>query len=338
MRLRTCLFTATLVAAAATFARAQTVCHVENDGPNYNDNVFMGPVLLGVEFTAPSTFNVTRIEVFTGEATGPNSVAIWTHDSANNQPGSPISTGTWSMSVVDSWQGADLPSNAPIVAGTTYWMVWGVVGGSQASVDVPMATLGQPYRGSFDNGQTWNGPFQFNDRHWKFRLYGDCSGAAFCFGDGTQTTGCPCANTGASGHGCNNSSNTGGAILTSTGMPSLSADTLQFTSSGEKPTALSIFLQGTLSLTNPVVFGQGVRCTGGVLKRLYVKTASGGTAVAPTGSDPTVDAQSAALGDPITAGSTRFYQTYYRDPTVLGGCPSTSTFNVSQGLAVFWTQ
>jgi hypothetical protein len=338
MKLRSILFTATLVASAAPFASAQTVCHVENDGNNYNDNVFMGAVLLGVEFTAPSSFSVNRIEVFTGEAAGNNSVAIWTHDSVNNQPGTPISTGVWSMSATDSWQGANLPSNAPIVSGTTYWMVWGVVGGSQASIDLPMVTLGQPYRGSFDNGQTWNGPFQFNDRHWKFRLYGDCGGVSFCFGDGTQPTGCPCANTGASGHGCNNSSNTGGAILTSSGTASLSADTLQLTSSGEKPTATSIFLQGNASIANGVPFGQGVRCAGGVLKRLYVKTASGGTAIAPVAGDPTVDAQSAALGDPITAGSTRYYQTYYRDPTVLGGCPSVDTFNVSQGLAVFWSQ
>jgi hypothetical protein len=81
-----------------------------------------------------------------------------------------------------------------------------------------------------------------------------------------------------------------------------------------------------------------VRCAGGALKRLYVKTASGGTAIAPVTGDLSVDAQSAALGDPISAGSTRYYQTYYRDPTVLGGCPVTSTFNVSQGLSVLWSQ
>jgi hypothetical protein len=70
---------------------------------------------------------------------------------------------------------------------------------------------------------------------------------------------------------------------------------------------------------------------------LYVKNAIGGTVVAPTGADPSVHLRSAALGDPIAAGSARYYQTYYRDPTVLGGCPPNSTFNVSEALAVIWS-
>ena len=133
-----------------------------------------------------------------------------------------------------------------------------------------------------------------------------------------------------------NSSNTGGALLTSSGTSSLSSDSLQFTASGEKPTATSIFLQGTQSILNGVVFGQGVRCVGGTLKRLYTHTASGGTVSAPVGADAPVHVRSAALGDPITFGSQRFYQVYYRDPTVLGGCPSSSTFNVGNGQAVTW--
>jgi hypothetical protein len=61
-----------------------------------------------------------------------------------------------------------------------------------------------------------------------------------------------------------------------------------------------------------------------------------GTAVAPVGADLSVHAQSAALGDTITAGSTRYYQTYYRDPAVLGACASNLTFNVSDGQSVGW--
>jgi hypothetical protein len=159
---------------------------------------------------------------------------------------------------------------------------------------------------------------------------------AFCFGDGSLVP-CPCNNNGAAGHGCNNSSNTGGSIMTASGAASLSADTLQFTASGEKPTATSIFLQGNAQLGIRATFGQGLRCAGGILKRLYVKNAIGGTVVAPTGADPSVHLRSAALGDPIPAGSARYYQTYYRDPTVLGGCPPNSTFNVSEALAVIWS-
>jgi hypothetical protein len=146
---------------------------------------------------------------------------------------------------------------------------------------------------------------------------------------------CPCGNP-PSGNttGCNNSSSTGGAFLSATGTSSLSSDTVVFTCTGEKPTALSIVIQGT-ALTN-MIFGQGVRCTGGVLKRLYVKAASGGTITAPQGGDPSVSSRSASLGDTIPPGATRYYQVYYRDPVVLGGCPSSSTFNISQGLAIAW--
>jgi hypothetical protein len=94
-----------------------------------------------------------------------------------------------------------------------------------------------------------------------------------------------------------------------------------------------VFIQGDLEIS-PVNFGDGLRCTGGSLKRLYSKNASGGTATAPSGIDPSISARSAALGSPISALQTRYYQIYYRDP-VAGFCP-TNTFNVSNGLKVIW--
>lgn len=158
---------------------------------------------------------------------------------------------------------------------------------------------------------------------------------SFCLPLEDDVIGCPCGNPPAQyGRGCNNSSNTGGAILTQVGTASIANDTVRFDASGERPTAASIFLQGNAH-TN-VAFGQGVRCVGGTLKRLYAKTASGGSVSAPVGSDPRVWARSAALGDLIAAGSTRYYLVYYRDPTVLGGCPSASTFNATQSGAITW--
>ena len=159
---------------------------------------------------------------------------------------------------------------------------------------------------------------------------------AFCFGDGTGAP-CPCANSGAPGHGCENSSTTGGALLTVTGVASLSADTVQFTSSGEKPTALSIFLQGT-TVTAPVVYGDGLRCVGGALKRLYAKSAVGGVVVAPVGADLSVSARSAFLNQPIPLGSTRSYMVYYRDVNPATFCPTPqgSNFNGTNGMIVAW--
>jgi hypothetical protein len=114
-------------------------------------------------------------------------------------------------------------------------------------------------------------------------------------------------------------------------------DGVVFTTSGEKPTATSILLQGNAQSASGIVFGQGVRCVAGTLKRLYTKTASGGSITAPTAGDPTVSSRSSALGDVISAGQSRWYLVYYRDPIVLGGCPASSTFNATQTLRIAWS-
>jgi hypothetical protein len=151
---------------------------------------------------------------------------------------------------------------------------------------------------------------------------------------------CPCSNPPAgAGRGCNNSAGTGGARLTATGFPRLAADTLVFTTSGEKPTALSVVLQGSVFVASGAPYGQGVRCAGGALKRLFTKSAAGGSITAPDFGigDPTVSARSAASGSLIQSGQSRLYLVYYRDPVVLGGCPAGSTFNATQTGLVDWS-
>jgi Tol biopolymer transport system component len=151
---------------------------------------------------------------------------------------------------------------------------------------------------------------------------------------------CPCSNPpSGAGRGCNNSAATGGASLFAAGVAYLSMDSLVFTTSGEKPVALSIVLQGNALLSSGHVYGQGVRCAGGTLKRLFNKIASAGSITAPDfgAGDPTVSARSAARGDTILAGQSRWYLVYYRDPTVLGGCPASSTFNTTQTGHVAWS-
>ena len=165
-----------------------------------------------------------------------------------------------------------------------------------------------------------------------------CSpGLPFCSPGVGGVIGCPCANppSGAD-RGCDNSSATGGASIAASGAASLAADSLVLTTSGEKPTAATVLLQGSTVLPAGIVFGQGVRCVGGALKRLYLHAASGGSASFPQGADPTVSAQSLARGDPIAAGQHRYYTAYYRDPILLGGCPAASGFNVADALDVLW--
>jgi len=180
-----------LVLAAAPLAAQTTPCYAENDGPNFNSAVSMGGPWVGIKFTPNVSFTANRAEVFTGSASGTNTLALHAHNGGLDQPGVQLASGAWSMSSANSWQGAQLSTGAALTAGTTYWLVWVPVGGAQASVDVPMNTLGQVYKASFDNGQTWSGPFQFNDRHWKFRFFGSCTGSStvYCTAK-TNSAGC----------------------------------------------------------------------------------------------------------------------------------------------------
>jgi hypothetical protein len=88
----------------------------------------------------------------------------------------------------------------------------------------------------------------------------------------------------------------------------------------------------------PVFFGDGLRCTGGNLKRLYVMNATAaGTLDAPANAAPSISARSAALGDVLTAGAARVYQVYYRDSD-LSFCPEPqgSSFNISNAVEIVW--
>ena len=159
-------------------------------------------------------------------------------------------------------------------------------------------------------------------------------GEIFCLGDGTQGD-CPCANAGLPGHGCENSASIRGAELHASG--SNEHDTVVLDVGFLPPTALAIFLQGDLVLGAPATFGDGLRCIGGSLKRLYVENAVAGLASAPGAGDPSIQERSGALGDPLQPGSVRGYQVYYRDPSpTFCPEPAGSTFNISNGMLIVW--
>ncbi|MFO1009112.1 MAG: calcium-binding protein [Planctomycetota bacterium] len=210
------------------------------------------------------------------------------------------------------------------------------------------------------NGETWGGALSPDARFVVFRsaatnlVDGDTNGQEDVFVRDLRATGftslcdpgvglvtpCPCANP-PSGpdRGCDNSSATGGAALTATGNAYLGQDTLVFATSGEKPHALSLVVQGDLELSDGAVFGQGVRCVGGVLKRLYTKVANGGGLVVPdvSAGDPPVSLRSALVGDVLAAGASRFYLVYYRETSVLAGCAGAGLFNATQTGRVVWS-
>ena len=148
---------------------------------------------------------------------------------------------------------------------------------------------------------------------------GEGIGTASCFGDGSAGA-CPCGNAGGAGEGC--ASSTGaGAKLGASGTTSVAANDQVFTATQVRPNALSILLQGDLAI-GAVPFGDGLRCVGGVLKRLGTQQANGAGTVS--------FGPGLAGAGGWNAGSTYGFQAYYRDP--LGPCGA--NFNASHALSI----
>ncbi len=213
---------------------------------------------------------------------------------------------------------------------------WSAVGGN---IDGTVWTLK-----SFDDG-TGVGPQLFAGGVFhhagtlpseNFAAWRGCGGAIskFCFGDGSIGA-CPCGNAGLSGRGCDNAVHTGGARLNATGTTN--PDTIVLHAGGELPNAPTLVFQGSSALSQPSLFGDGLRCVGGNLKRLFTTSAVGGAINVPDATQMSISARSAALGDPLVPGSVRSYQAWYRDPN-LSFCapPSGDAWNLSNAVRIVW--
>ncbi|MDP6538163.1 MAG: hypothetical protein QF903_02050 [Planctomycetota bacterium] len=152
----------------------------------------------------------------------------------------------------------------------------------------------------------------------------------FCAGDGSGV-GCPCGNVGHPGHGCENSAGSGGGTLVARGE--VSPDSVVMDST-DLPVGVFTLLAQSTSYHSGAVFGDGVLCIQGGLRRLYVKLAVDGTTSSPGPGDPSISDRSASLGDPLAPGTTRHYQLYYRDPAG-SFCPPAS-FNITNAVEVRW--
>ena len=155
----------------------------------------------------------------------------------------------------------------------------------------------------------------------------------FCSGDGSLITACPCGNVGIEGRGCDNSASSGGATLVASG--DTDGDTVSFETTGLPSSTVTVLLQAQNDASSPgIAFGDGILCSTGNIKRLYVKVGNAGNVTSPGVGDLSIRDRSAALGDPLTAGSTRYYQIYYRDANA-AFCPP-NAFNTSNGIEVSW--
>ncbi len=172
---------------------------------------------------------------------------------------------------------------------------------------------------------------------------GDACGAirTMCDPGASGVLACPCGNApGGAGQGCSNSLGAG-ASIGGTGAPSLANDTLAVSATGIGSSGASctgsvgnltcILLQGNAVNAGGLAFNDGVRCFTGALKRLRTATSSAGVFTSTTG----LAASSAALGDPIAAGTKRWYGVWYRDPCASWGCAGANS-NVSNTLEVAW--
>ena len=166
-------------------------------------------------------------------------------------------------------------------------------------------------------------------------------GLPTCFGDGSAGN-CPCANSGLAGNGCANSSSSAGAHLEATGAtladPLTGTDTLVLHASGMPATASAIYLSGSALVQPGLPLGDGLRCAGGVLRRLAVVGSAGGASQYPGPGDLSIAQRSAQLGDLLLgSAATRHYQVWYRD-ALASFCPDPpgNDYNVTNATSVGW--
>jgi hypothetical protein len=131
--------------------------------------------------------------------------------------------------------------------------------------------------------------------------------------------------------------------LRAAGDPSISADTLQLvvTDMPSGGPVLTVLWQGTTVLSNGpptgVQFGAGVRCVGGVLKRLEKANAFGGAISYPTQTFPDIHSASAAKGFPILPPVTLHYFAAYRNSAAGTPCGDAALgYNATNAGSIAW--
>jgi hypothetical protein len=166
-------------------------------------------------------------------------------------------------------------------------------------------------------------------------------GLAFCSGDGSLPTACPCAPPdtvpnppSAAGHGCANPLNPSGALLFACG--GTAPDSLRFSADvGPGYQGFGYLIASGSQAPNGIAAFDGVRCLAGSLLRFGGHAA--GTNGDATGSwsypnDVQTVPVSIATGQP--SGQVAYYQLFYR--SAAAGFCNPSTANWSNGYAVAW--
>lgn len=164
-------------------------------------------------------------------------------------------------------------------------------------------------------------------------------GSAYCFGDGTLWTPCPCAppNTvpnpsGAHDAGCANSFNLAGAQLLAAG--DINPDGVVLMGEGLPPVSFTFFVMGSATSEDGIANGDGVRCVDGALIRFGAQNAVSGTTTYPNVGLGLTQPLSLVSGTQSGSGVTRQYQIFYRN-TAPNFC-SAGTTNWSSAYRIVW--
>lgn len=172
----------TLFVLASCVGVAPVVAQEPCDGANYlNDTYIDGSSygsgnIYGVLWIPSADWVITRIEIFTGENTGPVGFALWSDDGGT--PSHPLAnlgnTEYVTTSTTNSWQGADLLHPVSVQAGTTYWIIIHPLSAMQTP-DEPGGTIVRHWwnnTGTITGPLTWSWSGPWDSTHWKYRLFG----------------------------------------------------------------------------------------------------------------------------------------------------------------------
>ena len=149
-------------------------------------------------------------------------------------------------------------------------------------------------------------------------------GKGYCFGDGSGTP-CPCGNMAGPHAGCRNTTGVGGRLRPA-GFPDASGANLRFIGDGLIPGQPALLFAGLNQVSGGagVQFGDGLRCAGGGVSRLGVKT-PGATGRVEWG-------PGLHVAGGWSPGDVRRLQGWYRDPAGGGVCGN--GFNLTNGVEV----
>lgn len=166
-------------------------------------------------------------------------------------------------------------------------------------------------------------------------------GNSFCFGDGSLATPCPCAPpdtvpmpSGAAGHGCANSFNPGGALLSAYGITAPDAVVIHV-DVAPPYSGFAFLVKGNAAAEVGVASADGVVCTTGAVVRFGGHNAgTNGNAIGQWAYPNAVQTIPISAATAQVAGQSAFYQLYYRN-AVAGFC-TPATANWSNAFQIDW--